>query len=169
MNFVEAEKRVPETYEASRTCAQCGFETVKALSKREAAFFCSLVEDFRCVECGSDEFSSRHWGMPVMDADLLSQWLEDETLLLMDQDEEIILAATPVGLLIEGFDQTGSAFRGKQIGIALAVKRYEDQFEKQKDREICEAWLLENVPVWKNDNFGYEYVSRDICERLKIQ
>ncbi len=154
-------------YHTTRICKVCKHEKVTSLTKSEAAFFAVRFLALPCENCGSTEIGTGGWDIPDVDADLLTQWIEDEKLSFLDQDEELIVADAPFEALQAAYGKATSKTRKGQLAISIAIKVYDDNCASESEEEACIGWLRTNVDAWRNW-FDYDYVSRSIAERLDL-
>ena len=109
------------------TCADCDKANQEPLTKHQAAFFDSLPLSFKCKICSSEKRSGSSHAMTEIDDELLSAWLDDESLYFMSQDEDLIMADIPTTRLIKAIDQ-GSSMRVAQLLEVLCVKLHDENF-----------------------------------------
>jgi hypothetical protein len=91
------------TFEQTRTCGDCDNQETRELDKIDAAFVKHSRWDDPCRECGSEQFSSKSLPMPRLDNEILEAWAKTPDLQLLDQDEDLILAAVENLPLLKSF------------------------------------------------------------------
>jgi len=91
------------TFEQTRTCGECGNEETRELEKIKAAFVQHNRWDSPCGNCGNEQFSSLSLPMPNLDDEIMEVWAQDADLHLLEQDEDLILAADENLPLLKAF------------------------------------------------------------------
>ena len=90
------------------TCAACRAANALPLTRRQAAFLDSepVRREIKrrrpiCRACGAlkEPHGSSHSSPPIED-DLLEAWFADKNLVFMMQDEDLIMAAAPLDVLL---------------------------------------------------------------------
>ncbi|MBM7070093.1 hypothetical protein [Actibacterium sp. 188UL27-1] len=148
-------------YTFSAACGSCHAEYTRALSKYEAAFFDSLDIDTHCPHCGQRPKLSRH-SLPDIDLELLEAWFADESLVFMIQDEDLIIAVTPLPILRAAIGDDPA--RAARLAEALAVKFYDDLVESDEERRWLADFLRNNGELWRP--VAMDYIVRGVDKRL---
>ena len=154
-----------DLYHQSRTCKECDLEESRELPPLVAAF-----EERRrwvdpCMRCGSTRFSSSTAELPPLDVDIMEEWVLDEQLCIMDQDEEIIMADPSSFDLLTRYVQRRDIPRRKRTVLfsALCVLVYDrtprgdDPPAELGDQTASSAiqFLKENRWLFQEINDGY--------------
>jgi len=82
------------TYNLSKTCKVCGCDYESSITKIEAAFdnyTSKLLESLKCPKCKRTEYSRASHQKPDLDEEIMSIWAGDSSLVLSQQDEDLIL------------------------------------------------------------------------------
>ena len=157
---------MPEKYDITWSCAACGHENTRILSRHEAAFFDSLDIDLSCHRCGSKDQSKSGRSIPEIDAELLEEWFSDGHRFLI-QDEELLIANSDVSEFVRFLAvETDLSSRRAAIGQSIAIKVYDNDFKSPEDREWCQNWLISFPEAWRP--FSMDYVVRGVDEMLGI-
>lgn len=149
-------------YDPSWTCADCAATQTIALTKRQAAFP-SLQPGAARTLCGSTADAARSHAMPPIDAALLAEWLAEEDLCFLEQDQDLLLADLTAADLIAALRQT-SSHKAAQLIEALLVKL---RNVRGDDREHAPpvSWLSTHWALWDLDAGGSPPYLRDAARR----
>src|SRR5262245_15702955 len=87
-----------DSFLQSRTCTSCGLMERRFLPKHIAAFECRRDWLNPC-DCGSTSFDGSSV-LPDVDEELLREWSSDASLIFSSEDEDSLLEAVPLALLL---------------------------------------------------------------------
>lgn len=127
-----------KTYTQSKVCRKCGHEDTRENTKCVAAFESTRVWRSPCPICQSTEVNGASDEFPPLDEDIMALWCNDESLFLLDQDEDIVMAdAQNIDLLFKFLDND-NLLPSKQETIlsALCVLVYDNTPDDEEDLDI---------------------------------
>ena len=161
------------TFEQSRTCSDCESEETRKLEKLQAAFIQHSHWDQPCQNCGGTQFSTMSLPMPKLDVDIMEAWVKDETLNLMEQDEDIILASKENLELLKAYvvrDDAGPEKRSMLLS-ALCVLVYEsDESEDGQTLEDAIKFLRNNRHLFEEIGDGaiFGYIKKAVYPKIGL-
>lgn len=125
-----------DAYGITRKCFSCGHEENALLAKREAAFMLANMEQLfgpTCKKCSSTSFG-REMEFADLDLALLVEWATNDSLRVLDQDEDVILAKDRyVDMILYVLDTVNmSDYKRNVLMEALCVLVYDNS---EKDGE----------------------------------
>lgn len=139
----------PDTFVAWIDCAECGAETEFPLTKREAAFYdCLQPVHFRCNACGGERAGDVARQAPIIDAELLEEWLLDPELRFDDDEDQSLAFLETDTLVMFASRPDGRATARRALIFALVEKIRLGAFETPEDRILARSFLLERLKVW---------------------
>ena len=143
---------------------ECGELNKINLTKYQAAFFDSLQVDTKCRACGSTKRSRSSFNdLPKIDDELLTQWLADEKLYFLSQDEDLLMTNISTNRIIQAIVRA-SPMRARTLFSVLCLKLDSDSFESKDERHATIIYLEENRTNWES-----LYIRKAVDEKLRQQ
>ena len=155
------------TYKQSKTCRLCESVEEREISTKQAAFESTRAWKKPCKKCGSIDFLSSSFEIPDMNRDLLILWAQDESLTVLDQDEDIMLADEKNLEILESLLHEDYTLKTKKAVIisSICVVIYDNLIE---DDDSNEEALEKAILILKRNIGILDEINEDyICDYIK--
>jgi len=155
-----------KTYPYSWTCKRCTHQNSFERTKYQAAFE-HRPKIPPCIQCGGTKYSAASVSMPDIDLELLEMWAASDDLQFLEQDEDLIMADTPLPIFkaFLGNKPDDKMREGLLIWMSV-LKLYEDDFERPEDRNWCIQFLLQRRDQW--GNLDRDYIWERVLPLLNV-
>lgn len=154
-----------EEFECNWTCADCETKNSRPLTKYEAAFFPSLGLENKCINCGSTKSKSSGWNQPDMDDELMMNWLENESLYIIEQDEDLMLMNISTQRL-KNYINIAPPNRKALLFEALLVKLHDEEFSSKHERQETIDYLSSMQEQWENGH-AWDYIKKGVEKKIR--
>ena len=154
-------------WSADWTCVACGVDNSKELSRREAAFFDGAAKPLECVSCGAKTDRPQTITAPELDAQILTDWVENDALHLAPQDEDLMLSFLPFETLSALWPSARSATGKEKVLSVMLVKLYDEDFTSAAEQRACADWLFKHQTDWIGDPNTMDYLRIGVRQKLE--
>ncbi|MDU1903709.1 MAG: hypothetical protein E6772_02905 [Dysgonomonas sp.] len=162
-----------EQYEATKVCKNCETEFIINLSKNEAAFNAlssEKVKNAECPSCGCKELKSAGICPPLVDSELMLEWMKNDNLYFSQQDEDLLLGEIQYIDLIKQFLMMDNISLSKRniLLSALCVIVYDNE-DKKKCKEVIEIRLSQEKYLDNAKNIIFDYIGKKVYPKLGLK